>query len=83
MNHPAAPHPVKAKKPVNLSLPADLLKEARAQGLNLSRFLEQTLREVLKHDRAQRWQEENKAAIAAYNAHVERHGVFSNGLRRF
>jgi post-segregation antitoxin (ccd killing protein) len=30
-----------------------------------------------------RWLTENREAIAAYNEHVEAHGVFSDGVRAF
>ncbi|MGH8290671.1 MAG: type II toxin-antitoxin system CcdA family antitoxin [Steroidobacteraceae bacterium] len=30
-----------------------------------------------------RWLEENREGIAAYNEHVEKHGVFSDSLRKF
>ena len=36
-----------ARKPVHLYLDEDLVKEARAAGLNLSRFVERALREYL------------------------------------
>jgi len=29
------------------------------------------------------WLRRNRAALDAYNEHVEKHGVFSNGLRSF
>lgn len=32
---------------------------------------------------AKQWLKRNRAAIAAYNNHVEEHGVFSEGLRSF
>jgi transcriptional regulator with XRE-family HTH domain len=32
---------------------------------------------------ARRWLSRNRAALRAYNEHVEKHGVFSEGLRSF
>jgi len=32
---------------------------------------------------ARRWLAQNRAAIDAYNAHIERDGVFGDGLRSF
>ena len=29
------------------------------------------------------WLRENRAALKAYNEHVEKHGVYSDGLRSF
>jgi antitoxin CcdA len=48
-----------------------------------SQTLEQRLAERIVELRAAVWLEENRAALEAYNAHVERDGVFSDGLRRF
>jgi len=30
-----------------------------------------------------KWREKDRAAITAYNDHVEKHGVFSDGVRSF
>jgi antitoxin CcdA len=72
-----------AKQAVNLSISKPLLRRARALKLNLSRFFEAQLEQYLKRQRAEQGLEENRDAIASYNAHVEKHGVFSDGLRRF
>jgi len=37
---------------------------------------------IRRHERAQ-WLEKNRAALDAYNEHVDREGVFSDGLRAF
>lgn len=71
------------KNATNLSINADLLRKAREMDINLSATLEQALLESLKKRLREQWLLENKAAIAAYNDHVERHGVFSDGLRTF
>jgi antitoxin CcdA len=71
------------KKPVNLSLDAELLNEARQHGINLSATLEHALQEELRKVRRERWLADNAAAIAAYNQQVDEHGVFSDGLRSF
>jgi antitoxin CcdA len=65
------------KKAVNLSVPADLVEEAKAKGVNLSALLEKALRE----DAARRWREENAKGIADYNRHIEENGIWSDGLR--
>ena len=60
-----------------------LLDRARRPKLNLSQAVEAGLVEALRrHERAQ-WLEKNRAALDAYNDHVEKQGVFSNGLRSF
>jgi antitoxin CcdA len=71
------------KRPVNLSIDGALLKEARAAGMNLSAVVEAHLGDVLRQRRWQKWREDNKAAIEAHNEFVEKHGVWSDGLREF
>ena len=71
------------KKPANLSINSDLLNKARALEINLSATLEAALATEEKRRRAAQWLRENKASLDAYNAFVEKHGVFSDGLRGF
>jgi antitoxin CcdA len=71
------------KKATNLSINAHLLTKARALDINLSATLEQALTEVIKQRLREQWLAENKMAMAAYNDHVEQHGVFSDGARSF
>jgi len=75
--------PKAPKKPANLSVNADLLRQARSRKLNLSRLLEEHLIEVLRDTEREAWLEENASAIEKYNTRIERDGVFSDGLRRF
>jgi len=72
-----------AKKPTNLTLSADVLADAKALGLNISRACDDHLRALVKAEKERRWKEENAAAIDAYNARVEKNGVFSDGWRSF
>lgn len=39
--------------------------------------------EKLREAQQRQWREENREATAAYNQHVEKHGVFSDGNRSF
>jgi antitoxin CcdA len=75
---PSAP-----KRATNLSVNSDLLKKAKEFDINLSAALEQTLVEQVRARQRAGWLAENRNAIAAYNDHVETHGLFSNGLRGF
>ena len=60
-----------------------LLDRARRPKLDLSQAVEAGLVEALRrHERAQ-WLEKNRAALDAYNDHVDQQGVFSDGLRVF
>jgi len=71
------------KKAVNLRVNGDLLRQAKALNINLSKALEQQLAELARVARARQWLAENKSAIDDYNARIEKQGVFSDGLRRF
>ena len=71
------------KKPTNLSLNSDLLRQARDLRINLSQTLERCLAQMLLDEKRRVWREENQEAIDAYNRRIEKQGVFSNGLRGF
>jgi antitoxin CcdA len=71
------------KKSTNLSINAELLNEARRLGINLSQALERRLAEMVRESRAKKWLKDNQAALEDYNSHIERHGAFSDRLRRF
>lgn len=71
------------KKPANLSINSDLLQKDRAFNINLSQALEQRFVELLRTAQRQEWLEQNQAALADYNRHIEHDGIFSDGLRRF
>lgn len=75
--------PQAPKRPANLSINSDLLNKARELEINLSATLEQALAAALRERQQATWLAENKAAMAAYNDHVGKHGVFSDGLRSF
>ena len=71
------------KKAANLSVDEKLLERARRMKLNLSQVLETGLAEAIRREERAEWLRRNRAAIEAYNEHVEKHGVFSDGLRSF
>jgi antitoxin CcdA len=72
-----------AKKPTNLSLDQDLLREAKALGINLSQAAETGLRRAVAEARAAEWKRENAAALQSSNEWVERHGLPLDSHRRF
>jgi antitoxin CcdA len=76
--NPAAP-----KKSANLSINADLLRQAKQLNINLSQALEQRLAEIIRQAQRNQWLMENKSALDEYNRRIEKHGTFSDGLRRF
>ena len=71
------------KKATNLSLNSDLLKKAKLLKINLSATLEQTLNNKLAKIEEEKWAQENKRAIKAYNTFVDEHGCFSDDYREF
>ncbi len=75
--------PESPKKPTNVSLNQDLVRAAKAYGLNLSRIAENALAEAVRAKARQAWIEDNAEAVEAYNARVRPRGAFSDTLRRF
>ena len=71
------------KRPANLSVNGDLLNKAKELDINLSATFELALAAALREKQRTQWLAENRTAIEAYNDHVEKHGVFSDGLRSF
>ena len=71
------------KKAANLSVDQDLLVRAKRLKLNLSEAFEAGLTEAIRKREREEWLLKNRAALDAYNKHVEKHGVFSDGLRTF
>ena len=71
------------QKATNLSINNDLLIKARSMHVNLSATLERALSQELAKREAQKWQEEHKNGIKAYNEFVEEHGCFSDAFRDF
>jgi antitoxin CcdA len=74
---------VDRKTPTNLSLRADLVRRAKKLGLNLSEILDSALEEAVRAAEGRAWLDENRDAIADYNALVAKRGVFGDGRRRF
>jgi antitoxin CcdA len=72
-----------AKRATNVSVRSDLLAAARDAGINLSATLERALMDELAGVKREKWRQENREAVAAYNEHVEKHGTFSDDVRSF
>lgn len=84
MTDSAAKYNSQAKKQsVNLSINSDLLEQAREKKINLSQTLENALISLIKQKQREQWVKENDSAIKEYNERIEKHGVFSDGLRKF
>ena len=71
------------KKAANLSVDSVLLEEAKRMKLNLSQIFENGLDAAICQRRREEWLKNNRAALDAYNEHIEADGVFSDGLRSF
>ena len=71
------------KKPTNLSVNSDLLQRTRSMNINLSATLEKALITELSKAEAERWTNDNKKAIKAYNEFIEEHGCFGDEFRSF
>lgn len=69
------------KRATNVSIRSDLLDAPREAGINLSASLERALTEDLAEVRRQKWLQDNREAIRAYNEHVEKHGTFADDPR--
>jgi antitoxin CcdA len=75
--------PSARKKPTNLSVNSDLLRQAKELGINMSQIFEERLAEVIRERKRLKWQEENKAGLDAYGRFLEENGLFSDSVRRF
>lgn len=65
------------KKAVNLSIDAELLADSKEAGVNLSKALEDKLRDL----RVDEWKRANAEAIRQENEFIEKHGIWSDGMR--
>ncbi|MBL8353082.1 MAG: type II toxin-antitoxin system CcdA family antitoxin [Burkholderiaceae bacterium] len=63
------------KRPVNLSLNAKVLDRARELGMNLSATVDALLAEEVRRRYWARWNQDNREAIAHYNARIAREGL--------
>jgi antitoxin CcdA len=71
------------RTPVNVTVQAGLLAEAKALQINLSQTLEVALQLAVQDARQTAWLAQNQQGIEALNASVASHGVFSRGRRTF
>jgi antitoxin CcdA len=71
------------REPTELALDRALVGEAARLGVDLSQTCEQGLRNAIARETAPRWQADNAEALAASNAHTDRHGLPLAGARLF
>ena len=67
--------PKTSRRAVNLSLDAEVLKQARAMGMNISATVDALLAEEVRKRYWERWNADNKEAIEHYNARIAREGL--------
>lgn len=71
------------RRATNITLPEALLREAKALKVNMSQACERGLAAEVARARREVWLAENRAAMDAWNAHVEAHGLPLAEYRRF
>ena len=71
------------KRATYLSLNAKVLDAARELGMNVSQTVDALLAAEVRKRYWERWNDENKDAIAAYNARIEREGLSLAKYRTF
>ena len=71
------------RKAVNLTMDAELLAKAKAEGVNLSAALEEKLRSDVARIEIERWKRENAEAIASYERRIAEEGVAGEEYRRY
>lgn len=59
------------RKATNITLSADVLTEAKALGINISKSCDDFLRDLVARERASRWRADHAEFIEAYNRTVE------------
>ncbi|ESX49481.1 hypothetical protein X760_32500 [Mesorhizobium sp. LSHC422A00] len=60
---------------VNTSIDSQLIKDAKALGINISRAAEAGIAKAIAAEKTRRWQEENREAIESSNEYVRKNGL--------
>jgi antitoxin CcdA len=72
-----------ARKSIRLSLDSDLISEARALKIDMSRAAEEGITKAIKAERERLWRLENAEAIRFDNEYVAKHGLPLAKYRQF
>ena len=75
--------PAPSRRATSLTMDRQLLDDARALGVNVSRAAEAGVAIALKQARTEAWKRENAGAIAYWNEYVEENGLPLADLRQF
>lgn len=71
------------RQPANLSIDAQLMKEAKTLEVNVSRAAEAGIAEAVAAEKSRLWKLENRAALEAWNEYVDRNGLPLARFRQF
>ncbi len=71
------------RKSVNLSIDVDILAEAKALNVNVSRAADAGIAEAISKRKAELWLLENREAIEENNRYFEEHGLPFSEYRGF
>ena len=63
------------RKATNLSIDQNLIAEAKALDLNVSRLAEEGIAAAVREEKNRRWKEENQEAIESWNEWVRENGL--------
>ena len=72
-----------SRRPVNVSVDAEVLDKARGMGVNLSRAAEDGIARAILREENRRWIEENADVIKSSNEYVEKYGLPLSRYRQF
>jgi antitoxin CcdA len=71
------------KKATNISLPVDLVEDAKRLGINLSQACETGLSAEVRLAMGEEWKRENREAIESWNKWVDENGMPYDEYRHF
>ena len=67
--------PASRKRPINLTIREDLVREAKALKLNTSQAAEAGILSAIKDAKTREWLKSNRHALAAHNERVDQSGL--------
>jgi antitoxin CcdA len=73
----------RTRKPTNVSLPPDLVAQAEAMKINISKACEAGLAEAVAEARRKAWLEANREAFEFWNDDIGRNGLPLDRYRQF
>jgi antitoxin CcdA len=71
------------RRATNISLPGDMVEEAKRLGINVSQACETGLQEQVKKALGEEWKRENREAIESWNNWVAENGMPYDEYRQY